>query len=163
MRSLILLALVFLACANPSGPKEAVRPEPNWCPSEAPRLDVQRIHSDVASDAIIVSCRTDSAERHGPVSIWNQKTGKIEELTFFDHGIQNGPALSWYDNGQLSSSSTYVRGRREGSLTMWHKNGELAVRSSFHGDKLDGLWEKYNEDGLLSSVRQYSNGELVPK
>jgi hypothetical protein len=162
MRLSIVFAVLCVSCASPWGPRDAVHPKANWCPSDT-RLNVQRSQAPWENEAILsVSCLGENDRPLGPLMVWHQKSGRIQSLDFLDgHGKLHGPVLVWYPSGQLRASWVMVRDELEGPFTSWYPNGEVQERRFFRGGVLDGISELYDESGHLISVTRYASGKVV--
>lgn len=70
-----------------------------------------------------------------------------------ERGIKQGPAIKYYNNGQVFEHINYKDGEKHGPCRKYHKNGQLlAVFEYNNGITLPGLKE-YGTDGVL--VRDY--------
>lgn len=72
-------------------------------------------------------------------------------LTFIrdQHGrmVQDGPIISWHENGQKQHEGQWLNGQREGTWIAWHENGRQWVRGEFSKGQATGLWRYQDEDG----------------
>ena len=60
---------------------------------------------------------------------------------------QNGPAVRWYEDGQLRERGFMVIGERHGPWTKWHDNGQKAAEGSYKVKKECGVWTCWGRDG----------------
>ena len=61
----------------------------------------------------------------------------------------DGPAESFYENGQLLSRAHFKDGKLEGLREDFYENGQLKIRGNFKDGKEDGLGERFYENGQL--------------
>ena len=79
----------------------------------------------------------------------------------------DGPAESFYENGQLWSRSTI--GDEDGVFELFYENGQLQRRGNYKPDPApypdntggmqDGLWEIFHENGQLEARANFIDGE----
>jgi len=67
----------------------------------------------------------------------------------FNHGIKHGPAIWYYNNGQVFKHTGFDQGKRHGPTRKYHRSGKLLAEFDCeYGIVLPGLRE-YNEDGTM--------------
>jgi antitoxin component YwqK of YwqJK toxin-antitoxin module len=88
-------------------------------------------------------------------------SGKIEGLErgSFKDGKQDGPWVSYYENGQLYGKGTWKDGKQDGLWVSYYKNGQLYGETTFKDGVNDGPLVSYYEDGQLSEKGTYKDGE----
>ncbi|AHI01389.1 hypothetical protein GCM10010174_10110 [Kutzneria viridogrisea] len=57
--------------------------------------------------------------------------GRVEAITGYSGGMEDGPQWEWYPDGRLRSEGQCVRGGAVGQWRAWHPNGQLAERTVF--------------------------------
>jgi len=67
-------------------------------------------------------------------------------------------ALTWHENGQLSSKVYLTDGEMDGEGKSWHENGELASISHYKDDEWHGIFKKWDENGNLIEEKTYDMG-----
>jgi len=82
--------------------------------------------------------------------------GKVRvELSYAPDGVQDGPAKTYYQNGQLSSEINYCNNRMEGPVTVYFEDGSIRAEFSYLENKRHGSYSSYYQK---RSAR--SRGEL---
>ena len=92
-------------------------------------------------------------------------TGKVEGSNQgnIKNGKKEGPWLSYYSNGQLSSKGEYKNGDLEGPWLSYYSNGQLSSKGEYKNGDLEGPWVSYYSDGSVNEecTGTYKNGEKV--
>ncbi|HMP92382.1 MAG TPA: hypothetical protein PKD90_05890 [Phnomibacter sp.] len=79
----------------------------------------------------------------------------------FEYGVQQGPALNYYPNGQLADSSHYYKGLLDGIWIAYHENGQLKTKGAYQMGQKQGTWVYHHENGSLKALEVYKKGRLV--
>ena len=79
------------------------------------------------------------------------------------NGKEEGPWVSYYDNGQLSWKGDYKNGIFDGHWVRYWENGELWTKGDYKNGKNVGPWVVYNADGTVIKklTRTYKNGRKI--
>ena len=79
------------------------------------------------------------------------------------NGKWDGPWVSYWDDGQLSSKGTYKDGKGEGPWVHYWENGQLMSKGTYKDGKKEGPWVVHNEDGTVDKkwTGTYRNGKKV--
>ena len=87
-------------------------------------------------------------------------TGKVigKEQGYLIKGKWDGPYITYYDNGRISSKHNYKDGVPDGPWVSYHENGQLSSKHNYKDGKLEGPWVSYHENGQLSSKGAYKDG-----
>ena len=96
----------------------------------------------------------------GPKKYWNEN-GQLEREDIYKDGLSI-KTRTWHKNGQLKREYNYKDGKLNGLCRSWYINGQLKQR--FNGDgtgEQNGIWEFWNEDGTLVSVKVYKDGIIM--
>jgi antitoxin component YwqK of YwqJK toxin-antitoxin module len=89
-------------------------------------------------------------------------TGVVDEgkrRGAFKNGEQEGPWLSYYENGQLSTKGAFKNGEQEGPWLSYYENGQLSTKGAFKNGEQEGPWLSYYENGQLYSKGAFKNGK----
>ena len=89
-------------------------------------------------------------------------TGEIDEgleRGSFKNGEREGPWVSYWDNGQLSSKFDYKNGKLEGPWIYYYEDGQLDRKGDYKNDKQEGPWVSYHDNGQLWWKGDHKNGE----
>ena len=70
-----------------------------------------------------------------------------------------GSYVSYHENGQLKSKTTFKDGKQDGLEESYHENGQLESKVNYKDGKQEGIFEFYFEDGQLLYKNCYKNGE----
>ena len=87
------------------------------------------------------------------------ENGQLKSSTGLKNGELDGLCENYYENGQLESSSTYKDGKLDGLMELFKINGKLNLLINFKEGKEDGEYKSYYENGQLQQSVRYKNGE----
>ena len=85
---------------------------------------------------------------------------KVYQVTYKD-GIENGIAISWYENGQKKSKVNYINKNKNGEATKWFENGQRKSIQDYKDDTKHGKKITWYENGVKKSEGNYLNGKKV--
>jgi hypothetical protein len=92
-------------------------------------------------------------------------TGKVTGQTqgSFKDGKQDGPQVTYHDNGQLWGKGTFKNGKGDGLWVRYYDNGQLHYKGTYKDGKRYGFWVYYNKDGTVwrKGTGTYKNGVKV--
>lgn len=93
------------------------------------------------------------------------KDGKLFlwQMLEFKDGIEQGPGVNYYENGNIQSSFNFVNGELNGKCTSFYENGNIKSISNFKDSKLNGLSKTYYLNGKLANQAEWENGVLHGK
>lgn len=139
---MVTLSLVVISLSCDSG--RAVKSE------KAPVHQPKSVKKTRADGTLSSVSQVDSANFAHGIRVNYYKDGKtIHSKITFNHGVKHGPAIHYYQNGQIFEHTGFSDGKRYGLTRKYHKNGQLAAQFEYENDKvLPGLVE-YHEDGSL--------------
>jgi Uncharacterized protein conserved in bacteria len=87
----------------------------------------------------------------------------LKDSCVYSHGKQIGLRLSWHSNGILSDS-IYTNADGSGFAVSWFDNGSISSRGKYSaGHNQDGLWKYYHKNGKISSLETYHDSVLIDK
>jgi hypothetical protein len=69
-----------------------------------------------------------------------------------------GIAVTFHENGQIKSKTTYKDGKREGLIEWFWENGQLGQTGNLKNGKKEGLFEMFDHNGRLVFTSNYKNG-----
>ena len=61
--------------------------------------------------------------------------------------MEEGPWVTYHDDGQLSHKGDFKNGKEEGPWVQYYDNGQLYWKGEYKNGKKEGPWESYNDDG----------------
>ncbi len=77
------------------------------------------------------------------------------------NGRKEGLWVSFHDNGNKQSESTYSNGVLHGKTATFHPNGQLMYLGYFKHGERDAVWAFYNENGTQLKEVIYDSGKEV--
>jgi len=81
---------------------------------------------------------------------------------FFIRGNTNcGEYKSYWENGQLSINTFYLKSKRNGEYKYYWTNGQLTGHYFYLNDELHGNYKFYQANGQLDVHQLYENGLLI--
>ncbi|MFT5921610.1 MAG: antitoxin component YwqK of YwqJK toxin-antitoxin module [Flavobacteriales bacterium] len=96
------------------------------------------------------------------------ENGKLYYKGLFENDVPLGEFWFWYDTGEAMSKVIHLEGSRHMEVINYHKNGHLMSKGEYREgvsivdgiiEKLkSGEWTFYNDEGLLKTEENYSNG-----
>lgn len=91
--------------------------------------------------------------------------GKVVYSAQYASGLNNGEAIWYYGNGQISAKGQYVNGKRDGKFENYHPNGKLSYTYNYQNGERHGKSVRYDESGKISETfdHAYDNLEGVNK
>tara|TARA_R110000782_G_scaffold14399_5_gene42992 strand:+ start:830 stop:1222 length:393 start_codon:yes stop_codon:yes gene_type:complete len=73
---------------------------------------------------------------------------------------EDGPFVTYHDNGQVAFRETYKDGKLDGPYVVYHDNGQVQYEGRYTDGKRDGLYVTYHGNGELESKGNFKNGKL---
>lgn len=102
-------------------------------------------------------------KKHKVKDQWTRyyNNGNIEWIT----DLKEGTGLkTWYfEDGQLSQSTDYVKGKLHGKNESWYKNGQRKEISNWSNGNQNGLFEYFYENGKPEERTNWVNGKTEGK
>ncbi|AEA42253.1 toxin-antitoxin system YwqK family antitoxin [Fluviicola taffensis] len=78
-----------------------------------------------------------------------------------DENLRNGRWFFYDEKGNELSMTEYVNGKKHGFIFVRYPNGSMRYTGEFNMDVESGVWKFYNEDGTISSEKDYANTEII--
>ncbi|HGM5492056.1 TPA: hypothetical protein ACKP1B_003732 [Serratia fonticola] len=88
---------------------------------------------------------------------WFENGNKRSEIPYDREGRKHGIAKEWFQNGQLSKSTSYKHGVLDGDSQEWNENGQPNAFEPYKEGKRHGEVKYWNELGKLKYTTQYKN------
>ncbi len=88
-------------------------------------------------------------DRIGTWTYYHNGSNKVMMTEEYKGGKLDGEQLTYFENGQLTEKTTYVRGKREGERIMYSETGVVLKEFIYENDQLHGLTKYYDTDGNL--------------
>ena len=147
----LFVALLMVGCGEDSKKPTEDSPESNESSAETPPakspevggidLDDNETRNRIIAEAIELSYKP--SDYTGWVK-WMHDNGQITGLVQFKDDKEDGPATSWYENGQKSGEGTWKDGKLVTSV-VWKPNGEKCPHTNVVNG--NGVMVYYNDDG----------------
>ncbi len=83
--------------------------------------------------------------------------GYLEAVYTYVEGKREGPAVTYYNNGQLRTKLTYRDNKPDGTAKMYYKTGELYRTTDYSQGKITGIRTTYYKNGRVMSKVPYMN------
>lgn len=74
---------------------------------------------------------------------------------------KNGLYESFYDDGTLYESSTYIKDTLNGTRQLFHENGKLYIEEQYEMGQFEGPYRSFYENGQLQSEGQYIDNKMA--
>ncbi len=78
-----------------------------------------------------------------------------------EEGRVSGKVLSFYDDGDLQETGTYLLGAKHGRWLKYSDTGILLNEGNYNQGQKDGSWKVWDENGTLRLEFHYENGQRV--
>jgi len=76
-------------------------------------------------------------------------------------GRVSGKVLSFYNDGDLQETGSYLSGEKHGKWMKYSENGVLLNEGKYNKGLKDGSWKVWDENGTLRLEFHYENGQRV--
>ena len=97
----------------------------------------------------------------GKQMYWTPQGVKIWELELVD--FERARHTMWYPNGQLHQTQAYVGGLVNGSFVSYYPSGAKETEGAYSKGDRAGRWIRYNEDGSIAEIEDYTGPTKQPK
>jgi antitoxin component YwqK of YwqJK toxin-antitoxin module len=98
-------------------------------------------------------------KQHGLQTTWHENGNMSTKMDFKNHLLVS--ASRWKPNGN-ECSHTNVKGGR-GVVVTYHNNGQKQSETTFKDGRLHGLYTEWDEDGNVTYKERYENHKMVEK
>jgi len=78
-----------------------------------------------------------------------------------DEGRVSGKVLSFYNDGDLEETGTYLMGEKHGKWMKYSDSGILLNEGNYNMGKKDGVWKVWDENGTLRLEFHYNDGQRI--
>ncbi len=78
--------------------------------------------------------------------------GQISSITTYENGKINGVFIQFYENGNLRCEGTYKNCKRDGFFRSFHENGQLHYQFTMIDETICNDYEEYDELGNPSNM-----------
>ena len=92
---------------------------------------------------------------------WDEAKTKPKNVhSFDDEGRQSGEWITWYENGQMKSKTSFYHGDML-LFESWYDNGNKSSQEPFAEGLAHGLWIWWGPDGKIIAKSYFSMGTGV--
>lgn len=114
------------------------------------------------SDGIFLSEETwVMGKREGKAVVYHPGTNQPASITYYKNGLEDGPYVEYYLEGQKKMTATYVAGNMEGTATWYFTDGRINILGAYQHAVKNGKWTYYNDDGTVKGTETWTNGKLT--
>jgi antitoxin component YwqK of YwqJK toxin-antitoxin module len=78
-----------------------------------------------------------------------------------EEGRVSGKVLSFYNDGDLQETGSYLMGEKHGKWLKYSESGILVNEGNYNQGQKDGTWKVWDENGTLRLEFFYENGQRV--
>lgn len=85
------------------------------------------------------------------------ENGQPKKRGQFNSGQPSGQFVWWHENGNKQTEGTYENGKKSERWVWWYENGMKRIEGTYQNDQPIRLWRAWNEDGSLETEKDYAN------
>ena len=85
---------------------------------------------------------------------------QLKKSSNYNLDTLHGANTSYYPNGQVETSCTYLRGFLDQDYIVYHDNGQLNIKVFYTQAQKQGPFIEYNKEGDIIRTGKYKNNEL---
>lgn len=100
-------------------------------------------------------------KREGKSIVYHPGTKQAASVTIFKNGLEEGPYVEYYLDGQKKMEATYVAGNMEGTATWYFTDGRINIIGAYQHAVKHGKWTYYNADGSVKGTETWTLGKLT--
>ncbi|KAF2512808.1 toxin-antitoxin system YwqK family antitoxin [Flavobacterium zhairuonense] len=92
--------------------------------------------------------------------IWYFEDGQMSASTNYVKGKIEGENKHWFENGLVKEISYWSNGMQNGVFESYYENGKLEQRTSWKNDKPEGLSERWYDNGYKKNIQFLKDGNI---
>jgi len=100
-------------------------------------------------------------QREGKSVVYHPGTKQAASITLFKNGLEDGPYVEYYLDGQKKMEATYVSGNLEGTATWYFADGRINIVGAYQHAVKHGKWTYYNADGTVKGTETWNLGKMT--
>lgn len=100
-------------------------------------------------------------KREGKAITYHPGTNQPASITIYKNGLEDGPYVEYYLEGQKKMEATYVAGNMEGTATWFFEDGRINIIGAYQHAVKHGKWVYYNADGTIKGTETWNLGKLT--
>ena len=94
--------------------------------------------------------------QNGSAMSWYEN-GQPKKRGQFNSGQPAGRFVWWHENGNKQTEGTYENGKKSERWIWWYENGMKQIEGTYQNDQPVNLWRGWNEDGSLKTEKDYAD------
>ena len=102
-----------------------------------------------------------NGKKEGKVIIYHPGTKQPASVTIFKNGVEEGPYVEYYLDGQKKMEATYIGGNLEGTATWYYPDGRINILGAYQHAVKHGKWTYYNADGSIKGTETWNLGKMT--
>jgi hypothetical protein len=100
-------------------------------------------------------------KKDGKATVYHPGTKQAASITIFKNGLEEGPYVEYYLEGQKKMEATYVAGNLEGTATWYFPDGRINIIGAYQHAVKHGKWTYYTADGKIKGTETWSFGKMT--
>jgi antitoxin component YwqK of YwqJK toxin-antitoxin module len=100
----------------------------------------------------------DKGQKHGEYKRFDID-GTVLESATYDHGLQIGKRVIYFEKNKVEQESEYQQGVMHGILKVYYRSGGLKTEATYTNGEMNGSFKQYNEDGSIKEVLNFEANE----
>lgn len=100
-------------------------------------------------------------KREGKSIVYHPGTKQAASITIYKNGLEDGPYVEYYLDGQKKMEATYVAGNMEGTATWYFTDGRINIIGAYQHAVKHGKWTYYNADGTVKGTETWNLGKMT--
>ena len=85
----------------------------------------------------------------------------LSKVCLAEDRTPEGPAWTWFANGEPRTAERQAVGVRHGEFRAWHSNGQLRWEGAFRQGREQGLWREFDCEGRQRCEGRAEGGRIV--
>lgn len=100
-------------------------------------------------------------KKEGKAVVYHPGTKQAASITIFKNGLEEGPYVEYYLDGQKKMEATYIAGNLEGTATWYYTDGRINIIGAFQHAVKHGKWTYYDADGKIKGTETWNLGKMT--
>lgn len=100
-------------------------------------------------------------KKEGKSTVYHPGTKQAASVTIFKNGLEEGPYVEYYLDGQKKMEATYVAGNFEGTATWYYPDGRINILGAFQHAVKHGKWTYYDATGKVKGTETWNLGKMT--
>ncbi len=104
-----------------------------------------------------------NGEKYTGQASYTLSNGVLQFQYTYKDGLQHGPYVTYYGNGNKQKEGTYNYGKQDGEYKEYYESGPLKYWYNWDNEKKVGEWKSFYENGGKWTLRNFQNDKLNGK